>query len=143
MGTSVTDTIGDSYTSTVGTADSLSTSTSASETSGRSRGRGHSRESPLQPFGKSTWSGSKDRSYSTGTSDSESITEGINLSTAWGVNTSRAIGANESLARTTHRSREFLAISKNTQTGRAPLGRLVTGRQSRLRHWGLHPESAG
>jgi hypothetical protein len=115
VGTSVTDTIGDSYTSTVGTADSLSTSTSTSETSGRSRGQGHSRESSLLPFGNSTQSRSKDRSYSTGTSDSDSITEGINLSTAWGVNTSRAIGTNDSLARTTQRSREFLVEQHELQ----------------------------
>jgi hypothetical protein len=43
-----------------------------------------------------------------GTSDSESVTEGINASTSWGWSTSTAIGANESLARTAQRSREFL-----------------------------------
>jgi hypothetical protein len=115
VGTSVTDTAGDSYTSTVGTADSVSTSTSASETSGRSQGFGWSYESPSAPFGKSNSSKSRDRNYSSGTSDSESITEGINLSTAWGVNTSRAVGSNDSLARTTQRSREFLVEQHELQ----------------------------
>jgi hypothetical protein len=115
VGTSLTDTVGDSYTSTVGTADSVSTSTSASETAGRSRGRGRSGESSMAPFGNSNWSASRDRNYSTGTTDSESITEGINLSTAWGINTSRAIGTNDSLARTTQRSREFLVEQHELQ----------------------------
>jgi hypothetical protein len=115
VGTSITDTVGDSYTSTVGTADSVSTSASTSETSGRSKGRGRSHESSAAPFGKTTWSASGDRNYSSGTSDSESITEGINLSTAWGINTSRAIGSNDSLARTTQRSREFLVEQHELQ----------------------------
>ena len=115
VGTAVTDTTGDSYTSTVGTADSVSLSASTSETEGRSRGRGRSHESVLMPFGRSTRSRSRDASYSYGTSDSESVTEGINLSTAWGVNTSRAIGTNESLARTSQRSREFLVEQHELQ----------------------------
>jgi hypothetical protein len=115
VGTSVTDTIGDSYTSTVGTADSVSTSASTSQTTGGSRGRGRSGDSAMAPFGKSNWTRSRDRNYSTGTSDSESITEGINLNTAWGVSTSRAIGVNDSLARTTQRSREFLVEQHELQ----------------------------
>jgi hypothetical protein len=115
VGTSVTDTIGDSYTSTVGTADSVSTSASTSETAGGSRGRGRSGESGSAPFGHTNWTRSRDRNYSTGTSDSEAITEGINLSTAWGVSTSRAIGVNDSLARTTQRSREFLVEQHELQ----------------------------
>jgi hypothetical protein len=115
VGTSVTDTTGDSYTSTVGTADSVSTTASASETAGRSRGAGHSQESSMLPFGHSTRSRSRDASYSYGTSDSESITEGINTSSAWGVNTSRAAGSNESLARTSQRSREFLVEQHELQ----------------------------
>jgi hypothetical protein len=115
VGTSVTDTAGDSYTSTVGTADSVSSSTSTSETTGRSKGRGRSGESSVAPFGKTTWSASGDRNHSSGTSDSESITEGINLSTAWGINTSRAIGSNDSLARTSQRSREFLVEQHELQ----------------------------
>ena len=115
VGTSVTDTIGDSYTSTVGTADSVSTSASTSETTGGSRGRGRSGDSGSAPFGHTNWTRSRDRNHSTGTSDSESITEGINLSTAWGVSTSRAIGVNDSLARTTQRSREFLVEQHELQ----------------------------
>jgi hypothetical protein len=107
VGSSVTDTGGWSYTSTVGTADSLSLSSSTSQTSGRSRGRGHTR-SDVAPFGPRTGSGSQEVSRSSGTSESESITEGINVSTSWGVSTSTAVGANESLARTAQRSREFL-----------------------------------
>ncbi|HEY2580101.1 MAG TPA: hypothetical protein VGI74_27630 [Streptosporangiaceae bacterium] len=117
VGTSVTDTIGDTYTSTVGTADSVSASASSSETSGRSQGSSQSYQSGWAPFGDKNpaKSRSRDRSISTGTSDSASITEGINVSTAWGVNTSRAIGANDSLARTTQRSREFLVEQHELQ----------------------------
>jgi hypothetical protein len=114
VGTSVTGTVGDSYTSTIGAADSVSVSTSASETAGRSRGSGHSRAG-VGPFGEYTGSGSRDSSRSWGTSETESITEGITLSSAWGVNTSRAIGANSSLARTTQRSREFLVEQHELQ----------------------------
>ena len=115
VGTSVTDTVGDSYTSTVGTADSVSASATTSQTSGRSRGRSRSHESIAAPFGRETSSRSGDQSYSSGTSDSESITEGINLSTAWGVSTSRAAGTSDSLARTTQRSREFLVEQHELQ----------------------------
>ena len=115
VGTSLTDTVGDSYTSTVGTADSVSASATTSRTAGRSSGRGRSRESIAAPFGHATSSSSGDRNYSSGTSDSESITEGINLSTAWGVSTSRAVGTNDSLARTTQRSREFLVEQHELQ----------------------------
>ena len=115
VGTSVTDTVGDSYTSTVGTADSVSASATTSQTSGRSRGRSRSHESIAAPFGRETSSRSGDQSYSSGTSDSESITEGINLSTAWGVSTSRAVGTSDSLARTTQRSREFLVEQHELQ----------------------------
>ena len=111
----MTDTVGDSYTSTVGTADSVSTSAGTSETTGRSRGRGRSGESAGAPLGPSHWTSSRDQSHSTGTSDSESITEGINLSTAWGISTSRAVGSNDSLARTAQRSREFLVEQHELQ----------------------------
>jgi hypothetical protein len=103
VGTSITDTSGWSYTSTVGTADSVSVSASTS----RSRGHGHTR-ADIAPFGARTGSGSREVSASSGTSDSESITEGINASTSWGWSTSTAIGTNESLARTAQRSRELL-----------------------------------
>ena len=114
VGTSVTDTIGDSYTSTVGTADSVSASASTSETSGRSQGGSHTTQSMWAPFNENT-TRSRDRSSSTGTSDSASITEGINLSSAWGVSTSRAVSTNGSLARTTQRSREFLVEQHELQ----------------------------
>ena len=107
VGASVTDTSGWSYTSTVGTADSVAVSVSASQTTGVSRGHGHSRAS-LAPFGARSGSASAERSSSAGTSTSESITAGINASTAWGMSTSAAIGVNESLARSAQRSREFL-----------------------------------
>jgi len=115
VGTSVTDTAGDSYTSTVGRADSISTGTSASQTEARSRGRGRSHESNVTPFGHSTQSRSRDASHSYGTSDSESVTDSITTSTAWGVSTSRAMGANESLARTSQRSRELLVEQHELQ----------------------------
>ena len=107
VGASITDTSGWSYTSTVGTADSVSVSASTSRTTGRSRGHGHTR-ADIAPFGARTGSGSREVSASSGTSDSESITEGINASTSWGWSTSTAIGTNESLARTAQRSRELL-----------------------------------
>jgi hypothetical protein len=107
VGASITDTSGWSYTSTVGTADSVAASVATSRTTGRSRGRGQTK-ADLAPFGARTGSGSREESASSGTSDSESITEGISASTSWGWSTSRAIGANESLARSTQRSREFL-----------------------------------
>jgi hypothetical protein len=111
IGTSVTGTTGDSYTSTVGTADSATDSASVTDTTGASRGRGRShggRLASFAPFGDVTDSASRDRSSSRARSDSVSITEGINSSTAWGWSTSQAIGANESLARGAQRSREFL-----------------------------------
>jgi hypothetical protein len=107
VGASVTDTSGWSYTSTVGTADSVSVSASTSQTTGQSRGRGHT-SADAAPFGARTGSGSREQSASTGTGDSESVTGGISASTSWGWSTSTAIGANESLARTAQRSREFL-----------------------------------
>ena len=94
---------------------STTTSATTSQTSGRSRGRSRSRESIAAPFGHGTSSASGDRSHSSGTSDSESITEGINLSTAWGVSTSRSVGTNDSLARTAQRSREFLVEQHELQ----------------------------
>jgi hypothetical protein len=115
IGTSVTDTGGDSYTSTVGTADSLSDSQSVNESSGRSRSRGQSRAGGPAPFGNFTGSASRDSSHSTGTSDSRSITAGINSSTSWGLSTATAVGANAALARTSQRSREFLVEQHELQ----------------------------
>jgi len=107
VGASVTDTTGESYTATVGTAQSVSVSESRSETTGRSRGRGHT-SAGAAPFAARTGSGSAEASESYGTSDSDSLTDGINTSTSWGITTSRAIGLNSSLGRTVQRSREFL-----------------------------------
>jgi hypothetical protein len=107
VGASVTDTTGDSYTSTVGTARSVSVSESRSQTTGRSRGRGHT-SAGAAPFAARTGSGSAEASHSQGTSDSDSLTGGINSGTSWGITTSRAIGLNSALGRTVQRSREFL-----------------------------------
>jgi hypothetical protein len=107
VGESVNDTAGDSYTSTVGTADSWAASVSRSQTTGRSRGRGHT-SAGAAPFAPRTGSGSRENSESQATSDSDSISEGINTSTSWGVSTSRAIGLTESAGTTAQRSREFL-----------------------------------
>jgi hypothetical protein len=107
VGASVSDTVGDSYTSTVGAAGSWATSVSRSETSGYSRGRGHS-TTGAAAFAPRTGSGSREVSQSRGTSDSESISEGINTSTAWGISTSRAVGRSDSLSAAAQRSREFL-----------------------------------
>ncbi|MBO0776071.1 MAG: hypothetical protein J2P34_07130 [Actinobacteria bacterium] len=107
MGTSVTVSSGDSYTSTVSASGSAAVSAAASKTTGRSRGRGGSQAS-LAPFGQHTRSASRDTSSSRGTTESGSWTEGISASTSWGVSTSRALGDSESLARTVQRSREFL-----------------------------------
>ncbi len=114
VGASVSDTAGASYTSTVGTAQSESLSRSRSESSGRSRGHGRTRPggAPLAPR---SGSDSSEASESRGTSDTDSLTEGINTGTSWGVTTSRAIGLNESLGRTVQRSREFLVEAEELQ----------------------------
>jgi hypothetical protein len=114
-GTAVTDTWGDSYTSTVGTADSVSDSVSLSYSHGRSRGRGRSRHGSFTPFADSTGSASRDDSVSRALSDSRSLTEGISAGTSWGISTSRATGDNHSLARTVQRSREFLVEAHQLQ----------------------------
>ncbi|HEY7431694.1 MAG TPA: hypothetical protein VH641_13315 [Streptosporangiaceae bacterium] len=107
VGATVTDTSGGSYTTTVGTSDAWSASESTSQTTGRSRGRGHS-HTGAAPFTPRTGSSSKEASESRSSSDARSLTEGISTSTSWGVSTSRALGTSESLARTAQRSREFL-----------------------------------
>jgi len=108
VGTSVTDTGGDSYTSTVAASGAVADSVSASDTTGRSQGRGRSRQESHLPFGQFTGSVSSDRSHSRSVSGSRSLTAGISESTAWGVSTSHAVGGNESLAWTAQRCREFL-----------------------------------
>jgi hypothetical protein len=114
VGASVSDTAGDSYTSTVGTARSASLSRSRSLSSGRSQGRARARPggAPLAPR---SGSDSTEVSESRGTSDTGSLTDGINTGTSWGVTTSRAIGLNESLGRTVQRSREFLVEPEELQ----------------------------
>jgi hypothetical protein len=133
VGVSVGDTTGGSYTSTLGTSDSLSQSSSVSQTSGRSRGRGSSRSSFL-PLDPGTRSRSGDSSESSGFTESESITTGISESTAWGISTSQAVTDSDSQARTVQRSREFLVEQHELQqlppsamvlTHAAPDGRRV------------------
>jgi hypothetical protein len=115
VGTSVTDTTGGSYTSTVGTSDSVAQTSSVTGTSGRSRGRGSSRDSSFLPLSHGSQSRSSDSSHSTGYTESGAITEGISESTAWGISTSRAAGMSESQARTVQRSREFLVEQHELQ----------------------------
>jgi hypothetical protein len=115
IGTSVTDTWGDSYTSTVGTADSVADSISVSSNRGQSRGRGRSYQGGFAPFGDFSRSLSGDSSYSTGRQSSVSLTEGINSGSSWGLSLSRALGENASLGRTAQRSREFLVEAAELQ----------------------------
>jgi hypothetical protein len=113
VGTSVTDSVGASYTSTVGTADSVADTAGVSSTAGRSRGRG--RRGGFAPFGDFTGTASRDSSFSVGSSDSRSVTEGISSGTSWGVSTSRAVGGSASLAAAAQRSREFLVEQRELQ----------------------------
>jgi hypothetical protein len=115
VGTSVTDTWGDSYTSTVGTADSVADSISVSSNRGESKGRGRSYQGGFAPFGDFSRSLSGDSSYSIGRQGSVSLTEGINSGTSWGLSMSRALGENASLGRTAQRSREFLVEAAELQ----------------------------
>jgi hypothetical protein len=115
LGTSVTVTTGDSYTSTVGTADSVTDSASVTDTAGRSRGRGTSHGGGFAPFAESTGSVSRDRSTSRAVSDSVALTEGLNANTAWGWSTSQALGTSDSLAAGVQRSREFLVEQHELQ----------------------------
>jgi hypothetical protein len=108
VGAEVSDTVGESYTSTVSMAGSVTATASASENEGHSEGSGRSFESSLMPLRACAQSRSKDVSHSRGTAASAAVTEGITTSTAWGVNTSRAAAASESMSRTSARSRELL-----------------------------------
>ena len=114
VGDSVSDTASYSYTSTVGTADSVAQSASASQASGQGRGRGQSR-SGLAAFAPRTASGHQESNWSEGISESWSWTGGHNASTAWGLQTARAIAASTSFARTSQRSREFLVEQHELQ----------------------------
>jgi hypothetical protein len=123
VGTSLTGTWGDSYTSTAGTADSAAESFSVSRTSGGSRGRGRSRPGGFAPFGDFNRSSSQDASFSAGESGSLSLTEGVNESTAWGVSTSLAAGENSSVGLTAQRSRELLVEPGELQ--RLPVSAMI------------------
>jgi hypothetical protein len=114
VGTSVGDTTGGSYTSTVGTSGAWSRSSSVSRTSGRSRSRGSSRSSflPLDPGSRSRGG---DTSESSALTESDSITTGVSESTAWGISTSQAVTGSDSQARTVQRSREFLVEQHELQ----------------------------
>lgn len=114
VGSSVTVSTGDSYTSTVSLSGSAGLSGGTTLTTGHSRGRGHS-QAGLAPFAPLTASGSRDRSSSRAVSDTISWSEGISASTSWGISTSSALGENESLARTAQRSREFLVEASELQ----------------------------
>jgi hypothetical protein len=115
VGTSIADSTGESYTSTIGSSDSVSRSASATTTSGRSRGRGASHENSFLPLSRATRSSSEDTSQSLGSTDTEAITEGISASSAWGISTSKAVTGSETLARTMQRSREFLVEQHELQ----------------------------
>jgi hypothetical protein len=114
VGTSVGDTTGGSYTSTLGTSSAWSRSSSVGQTSGRSRSRGSSRSSflPLDPGSRSRGG---DTSESSALTESDSITTGVSESTAWGVSTSQAVTGSDSQARTVQRSREFLVEQHELQ----------------------------
>jgi hypothetical protein len=114
VGASLTDTAGDAYTSTVGTASNSTLSRSSSEGTGHSGGRGQS-WTGLSAFAPRTASAHGETSYSTGVSDSASITEGISAGTSWGRQTARAAGISLSDARTSQRSREFLVEQHTLQ----------------------------
>jgi hypothetical protein len=123
VGASVSDTWGDSYTSTVGTADSIADSMSVSRGRGGSTGRGRSYSGGFAPFGGFSSSTSGDSNYSTSEQGSVSLTEGINTGTSWGLSLSRALGENASLGRTAQRSREFIVEADELQ--RLPLSAAI------------------
>jgi hypothetical protein len=102
-GTSVTDTTGTSYTSTVSFSGSVSDSVTVSESAGSGRGSSAA-DGPLPSSGTR----SREASRSRGTSTGESVTSGISLSSAWGSSTSVAAGSSESVSRAVQRSRELL-----------------------------------
>jgi hypothetical protein len=114
VGDSVSDTASYSYTSTVGTADSVAVSTSATQSSGRGHGQGQS-WSGFGAFAPHTASGHQERNWSEGLSESRSWTGGRNAGTAWAVQTARAVAASTSVARTSQRSREFLVEQHELQ----------------------------
>jgi hypothetical protein len=115
VGSSITDTTGTSYTSTVGDSTTLAASRSASDSTSAGTGKSGSGEGgSFLPFAGTT-SRSKEKGRSRGTATTESITDGISASTAWGASTSQATGSSESLARSMQRSREFLVEASELQ----------------------------
>jgi hypothetical protein len=115
VGASVSDTAGDSFTSTTGTAQSVADSESLTETAGRSRGSGRSRAGGFAPFAGLSGSASRDASFSAALSDSRSISVGINAGTSWGLSTSRTVGTTGSVALAAQRTRELLVEASELQ----------------------------
>jgi hypothetical protein len=107
VGTSLTDTKGDSYTTAVGMSGSAGDSVTVAVGSGRGSGRSRWRQG-FGPFGDFNATSSRDSNRSLSVSDSVSLTEEINSGTSWGVSLSRALARNASLGRTAQRSRELL-----------------------------------
>jgi hypothetical protein len=115
IGTSLTYTSADSYSSTTGITDSIADSGSATWTAGRGRAIGRSTQGMAGPLAAVSGSANRDASTSAAVSDTRSLTEGISVSTSWGRNTSGAVGANSSLAGTAQRSREFVVEQHELQ----------------------------
>jgi hypothetical protein len=113
VGTSLTDTLGGSYTSSSGTADNVADSVSFGSSASRSRGRG--RHSGFAPFGDFNGSSSRESGRSVNEAESVSLTKGINTGTSWGISLSRALGENATLGRTAQRSREFVVEAAQLQ----------------------------
>jgi len=103
VGTSVTDTVRDSYTSTVPLLTRFDVRLEPAKPGGGAGEAATDRR--VRPSGSPP--GPQQDSAIGGTSDNESITDGITLSTAVGGEHVEASGANSSIARTTQRYREF------------------------------------
>ena len=114
VGMSLTDTWGDSYTTTVGTSGSIGDALTVGSGRGGSRGRGRLRQG-FGPFGDFNASSSRDSNHSVSVSDAVSLTAGINSGSSWGMSLSRALGGNASLGRTAQRSRELLVEADELQ----------------------------
>jgi hypothetical protein len=124
IGMSLTDTWGDTYTTTLGMSDTIGGSLTVASGSGSSRGRGRLRHG-FGPFGDFNASSSGDSNHSHSVSESVSLTKGINSGTSWGLSLSRALGANASLGRTAQRSREFL-VEADALQGLPPTAVIVS-----------------
>lgn len=114
VGRSVTDTASSTYTSTAGSAGSVTGSWSTSE--GSSRSSGHSR---VGRGGVTPAPGALSRSVqvsdSRSTGESASVSASISASTAWGITTSAAAGDSDSFTLAMQRSREFLVEQHELQ----------------------------